>query len=114
MDDYSNLSLDACEEVMEEKCVTKPTELRIWTITATAKIVSRNKDGVDVMEEGFIPINLQKLWETIDIDKERGPIMSVEYVDNPIRGYDRHAKKRKKRKPVKKNDEFLFSPIQNK
>ena len=100
-DEYSNLSM---ESAIEDEDVPEPTELHISTITATAKIVSKDNSGNNILgEDDFLPINLQKFYEDIEVDEVNGPIMSIEYVDNPIKGYDRHKKRKKKRKPLKRN-----------
>lgn len=106
IDDYSNLSTES----LEPSKVPKPTELHISTITATAKIVSRDKsDNIILGDEEFIPIDLQKLYNSIPVDEEVGPILSIEYVDNPIRGYDRHKRRKKKRKTTKKKRNKFYN-----
>ena len=118
LDEYSNLSLDSfLDDEVEE--VPEPSELHISTITATARIVSKDKSGKIILEgDDLLPINLQKLYENIPIDKEhaeegdvntleKGHVLGIEYVDNKPRGYDRHNKRRKKkRKTVKKRNKF--------
>ena len=106
IDEYSNLSVESAE--VED--VPEPSELHISTITATARIVSKDISGEIILgEEDFLPIDLQKLYENIPIDIEHGPIRSIEYVDNPIRGYDRHKKRRKKRKTAKKKRNKFYN-----
>ena len=113
MDEYSNLSLDS-----EVEDVPEPSKLHISTITATARIVSKDVDGTIILgEEDFLPIDLQKLYDSIPVvgaetgpvDVENGPILSIEYVDNPIRGYDKHKKRKKKRKTTKKKRNKFYN-----
>ena len=65
MDEYSNLSLDSLfDDEVEE--APKPSELHISTITATARIVSKDKSGNIILgADDLLPINLQKLYEHI-------------------------------------------------
>ncbi len=121
MDEYSNLSLDSLfDDEVEE--APKPSELHISTITATARIVSKDKSGNIILgADDLLPINLQKLYENIPVDKifaneddlitvENGPVLGIEYVDNKPRGYDRHNKRRKKkRKTVKKKRNKFYN-----
>ena len=107
LDEYSNLSLDS-----EVEDVPEPSKLHISTITATARIVSKDAAGNIILgEEDFLPINLQKLYEDIEVDltMEHGPIISIEYVDNPIRGFDRTKKRKKKRKTTKKKRNKFYN-----
>lgn len=91
-DDFSNLSIEPEEELE----FPEPSQLRISTITATGKIVSMNNSGDIVTEDGETAINLQEMYQEIEIDEENGPFMSVEFATNPIRGFDKRKKKRKK------------------
>ena len=98
---YSNLSQDDfCEETFEE--APEPSKLRISTITATGKIVSENSIGEDVTDDGFLPLSLEDLYNNIEIDETSGPFISIEYAENPVRGFDKRAKKKKKTKKVEK------------
>lgn len=107
-DEYSNLSVDSLFDVEE---APEPSELHISTITATARIISKDKSGEIILgADDLLPINLQKLYENIPVDKEVGPVLGIEYVDNEIRGYDRHNKRRKKkRKTVKKKRNKFYN-----
>ena len=100
-DDISNFSLDSFADYREDEELEEaptPTELRISTITATGKLVSYNDKGEDVTTDEFLPLSLEELYKEIEIDEKNGPFISIEYAENPVRGFDKRAKKKKKTK----------------
>ena len=103
-DDISNFSLDSFADYREDEELEEaptPTELRISTITATGKLVSYNDKGEDVTTDEFLPLSLEELYKEIEIDEKNGPFISIEYAENPVRGFDKRAKKKRKQRKLK-------------
>ena len=45
---------------------------------------------------------MEELYKEIEIDEKNGPFISIEYAENPVRGFDKQRKKENKENKLKR------------